>query len=66
VYEPTSTGSDIGEFRMSEGAEKLRQRAWDEYMAAYQEEFGEFADEELARPIPAAYVSGRSSSEAFR
>lgn len=35
---------------MSEAAEeKLRQRAWDEYMAAYQEEFGEITQEEIER-----------------
>jgi hypothetical protein len=45
---------------MSEAAEeKLRQQAWDEYFTAYEEEFGEFTDEELARPIPVAYISGK-------
>jgi hypothetical protein len=48
---------------MSEAAaEKLRQQAWDEYMAAYQAEHGEFTDEELGRPIPVAYVSGKKQA----
>jgi hypothetical protein len=54
-----SKGMTVSSWMSEAAEEKLRQQAWDEYMAAYQEEFGEFTDEELARPIPVAYVSGK-------
>jgi post-segregation antitoxin (ccd killing protein) len=43
-------------------ADKIRQQAWDEYMAAYEAEFGAFTDEELAQPLPIAYVSGKKQA----
>jgi hypothetical protein len=54
-----SKGMTVSSWMSEAAEEKLRQQAWDEYMTAYQEEFGEFTEEELARPIPVAYVSGK-------
>lgn len=52
-------GMSVSSWVSEAAAEKIRQQAWDEYMEAYQAEFGEFTEEELAQPIPVAYVSGR-------
>ncbi len=55
-------GMSVSSWVSEATAEKLRQQAWDEYMAAYQEEFGAFTEEELAEPIPVAYVSGKKKA----
>jgi hypothetical protein len=52
-------GTSVSSWMSDAAAEKLRQQAWDEYMASYEDEHGEFTEEELARPIPVAYVSGK-------
>lgn len=51
-------GMSVSSWMSEAAAERLRQQAWDEYMAAYEVEHGEFTQEELARPIEVAYVSG--------
>jgi hypothetical protein len=55
-------GTSVSSWLSDAAAEKLRQQAWDEYMAAYQAEHGEFTEDELGRPIPVAYVSGRKQA----
>ena len=45
-------GMTVSSWLSDAAAEKLRQQAWDEYMATYQAEHGEFTDEELGRPLP--------------
>jgi hypothetical protein len=42
-----SKGMTVSSWMSEAAAEKLRQQAWDEYFAAYQEEFGEFTQEEI-------------------
>lgn len=55
-------GMTVSSWVSEAAAEKLRQQAWDEYMATYQAEQGEFTEEELARPISVAYVSGKQQA----
>lgn len=44
-----SEGMTVSSWLSEAAEEKLRQQAWDEYMAAYQEEFGEITQEEMER-----------------
>ncbi|GAB2861429.1 hypothetical protein GCM10027176_74340 [Actinoallomurus bryophytorum] len=55
-------GTSVSSWMSDAAAEKLRQQAWDEYMASYEAEHGEFTEEELGRPIPVAYVSGKKQA----
>ena len=42
-------GMSVSSWMSEAAAEKLRQQAWDEYMAAYQAEFGEITQEDVDR-----------------
>ena len=44
-----SKGMSVSSWMSEAAAEKLRQQAWDEYMAAYQAEFGEITQEGVDR-----------------
>ena len=44
-----SKGMTVSSWVSEAAEEKLRQQAWDEYMAAYQEEFGEITQEDVER-----------------
>lgn len=57
-----SKETSVSSWLSDAAAEKLRRQAMDQYLAAYQEEFGEFTEDELNAPLPVAYVSGKKQA----
>jgi hypothetical protein len=51
-------GTSVSSWVSAAAAEKLRQQAWDEYMVAYEAEFGEISQADVDRAHRETFVEG--------